>query len=334
MVPYHSYVVVVFFVCSSAAVQADLLKEAPMDMVVANSVYVLGSSSVTVLDRNITLRIEASLEFLQNTIPSGALRMTIKADETEMLVCFVYGKCFLFNTMDYLADDNLFSASFESSSNIVLTSIQLNSFYIAHLAYDKVSPARYIQLNHYSIEDPKVQYEEYNDYAPSLVRRIRFVRLAIRNSSFLHRKFSGTFSHNSYMYFVGIDEFANLNTRMFLMRVCDKENGSSSDGYGVYEIPLSCGPLSQETDIIIGIVIFHSFLFLDVSKENYMKQCVFNITEIDIMMDNAYDSCWIGKYLNPLPWASYNMHNCGTFSQVSLISHKISCYRYFPSILI
>ncbi len=326
MVPYH--VVVVFFVCSIAAVQADLLKEAPMDMVVANSVYVLGSSSVTVLDRNISFRSEASLEFLPQTrIPSSALRMTIKADETEMVVCFVYGKCFLFDTMDYLADDTLISASFGSSSNIVLTSIQLNSFYIVHQAYDEVS--RYIQLNQYSIEDPEPEYEDYDDYAPSLVHRIRFVRCAISNSSFLQRKFAGTFRHNSYMYFVGLDDFADLNARMVLMRVCDKENG---DGYGVYEIPLSCGSVSRETDII-GIVIFHSFLFLDVSEENYTKQCVFNITKINIMMDNAYDTCKVGNHPNPLPWASYNMHNCDTFSQVSLIPHmhKISCYRYLPS---
>lgn len=306
--------------CFNAVVQADL-QEPPVDMLVGDdSVYVLRSSGVTKLSRNLSLLSRDSFQFLgSSSIQSDAFIMAINDDETEMLVCFAYGNCFLFDTMEYLTDSSLVSASLGfSNNNMVLTSIQTNSFYIAHQAQDKISSYRFIQLTHYSIEEPGTEYDYYDEYIPSQVRLIRSVSLRISNSSFLNRNFLHTFRHNSYTYFVGLDEFNNSMQRIFMMRVCGQQNELfSTDGFDMYEIALSCGSVSQEASII-GMFISHNMMFVDISELNYTKQCVFNITDINFMMDSTYDVCLKENYSNPLPWASSDRYKCDTLSRVSL----------------
>ncbi len=307
----------------NAAVQGYLLSEAPVDMIIAENVYVLTTCCVAKFDRNLSLLSETSLQFLKSSnLRRDALKMAIKDDEKELLVCFAFGKCFLFDTMDYLTDDNEPSANFVSSSDILLSSIQANTFYIAQQATDEMTRFRFIELNQYAIKESSFQYteyadEEYDQYITSQIHQIPSSPLKISNLSFLHRNFVHTFRQNSYVYFVGLDEFSNSTLKIFLMRVCDKQNNATTTDYNVYEIYLFCGFLSPRTHII-GILVADNTMLVDLHEEpSYTKQCVFNITEIDSAMDSTYDLCLNRNYDNPLPWASPpNRHNCNTRSQV------------------
>ncbi len=315
----------ILLLCCTADLQAHMLNEAPMDMVVAaESVYILGSSSITQLHRNLSLLNEAPLTFKQQVeaTRNDALSMAIRENETELVVCFAYGKCFLFYMVDdgYCTDDNSFIASFGYPTNVLLTDIEMNSFYIAFRALDQGSQLRFLKLEQFSIDE--IIYDDlYSDYyeeepIPLEINRIRSLSLSITNSSFRDRIFINAFRLGNHVYFVGRDEDTDSIPKITLMRICDKGNQMfSTEGYDVYEIRLSCGPVSAETNIT-GVSVLDNTMVLGLTNRRYSRHCTFNLSRINMILDSAYDQCSSGDYDNPLPWAIYNRHSCTTFQEV------------------
>ena len=293
-----------------------------MDMVVAESVYILGSSGITQLHRNLSLLNEAPLKFKQQveTTRNDALSMAITVNESELVVCFAYGKCFLFDMVDngYCTDDNSITASFGYPTNILLTDIKMNSFYIAFRALDQ-NQLRSLKLEHFSIDEVNAEYQQdydEEDTIPSEVNRVRSLSLRITNSSFRDRTFIDSFRLNNHVYFVGRDEDTDSMPKITLMRICDKGNQMfNTEGYDVYEIQLSCGPVSAETNIT-GVFVLDNTMVLGLSNRRYSRHCTFNLSHINMLLDSAYDHCSSGDYENPLPWAVYNSQSCTTFREV------------------
>ncbi len=293
-----------------------------MDMVVAESVYILGSSSITQLHRNLSLLNEAPLKFKQQveTTRNDALSMAITVNESELVVCFAYGKCFLFGMVDngYCTDDNSITASFGYPTNVLLTDIKMNSFYIAFRALDQPE-LRFLKLEQFSIDEINAEYQQdydEEDTIPSEVNRVRSLSLRITNSSFHDRTFIDSFRLNNHVYFVGRDEDTYFMPKITLMRICDKGNQMfNTEGYDVYEIQLSCGSVSAETNIT-GVFVLDNTMVLGLSNRRYSRHCTFNLSHINMLLDSAYDHCSSGDYENPLPWAVYNSQSCTTFREV------------------
>ena len=327
-VPVASYHLIwIVLLCCTADLQAHMLYEAPMDMVVAaESVYILGSSSITQLHRNLSLLNEAPLTFKQQVeaTRNDALSMAIRENETELVVCFAYGKCFLFYMVDdgYCTDDNSFIASFGYPTNVLLTDIEMNSFYIAFRALDQGPQLRFLKLEQFSIDEIIYDDDLYSDYyeeepIPLEINRIRSLSLSITNLSFRDRTFINAFRLSNHVYFVGRDEDTDSMPKITLMRICDKGNQMfSTEGYDVYEIRLSCGPVSAETSIT-GVFVLDNTMVLGLTNRRYSRHCTFNLSRINMILDSAYDQCSSGDYDNPLPWAIYNHHSCTTFQEVS-----------------
>ena len=133
-------------------------------------------------------------------------------------------------------------------------------------------------------------------------RRVRYRQFGFVNSSILRtanevaasgfngRKFVGGFFTFGYAYYVALDHIFLNNFEIHIIRVCnDTANGFNNQ----YEVELECNNMDQFFDPShISISVLNGVtMLLGIHLSGSDIICSYNISEINSMMDTAYQTC-------------------------------------------
>lgn len=141
----------------------------------------------------------------------------------------------------------------------------------------------------------------------------------ISKPSFISRNFTHSFSDGDFVYFIMMDTSTMLeDSGIKLMRKCHVENVTESTFRATFEIKLDCGPLTANTTIVSFSKLNQTIILGLHDRVSGNRFCVFNTTDVNKEITEAYEYCKAGNYTFQLPWfVTSRSTMCEDFSQVS-----------------
>ena len=135
--------------------------------------------------------------------------------------------------------------------------------------------------------DRRVRYRQFGFVNSSIMRTTN----EVATSSFRGRTFVGGFFTFGYAYYVALDQIdAFTNIEIHIIRVCnDTANGLNNQ----YEVELGCNGMDQFFDPShISVSVLNGVtMLLGIHLSGSDIICSYNISEINSMMDTAYQTC-------------------------------------------
>jgi len=293
--------------CFSGPILAYQLEETPQDIVFANTdLIILGNQGLTRLTQDLTLVRNRSLL----DVSDDAHTLIISEDYLDLVVCFTYGECLLYDAEDFRLDGE-YSAEFSNSGGgFAVSPLISGSFFIANEENER---QQRLEIQQFILEYPDI----------CCVRKSSFT---VSNVNFASRQFVASFISENYAYFVSMDWYSAGSSKLTLIRLCndgaaDLTCDSFIDANSAYEATLSCGMVSEDTtvDVYLGD---DSQLVITLSNATELRYCTFNIRTINSNLDGVFDQCIEGSHVIPLPWEE-SEHTCAGFEQVWC--EKLAC---------
>ncbi len=150
----------------------------------------------------------------------------------------------------------------------------------------------------------------------SYIPDVFFSHKIITAESFNSREFFYNFFDSGYIYFIALDNLTapEMSREIKLMRMCHINNISSDDFQSMFEIKLDCGIIFDNITIVNYFKI-NRMIFIGLSDGRRSKLCVFNLTDIDSKIMQAYQECYDTSNTFQLPWLN-ELSRCSGFDQV------------------
>ena len=113
------------------------------------------------------------------------------------------------------------------------------------------------------------------------------------------REFLAVFSHQNYHYFV-----VNVNSRVHITRLCQMDNGNQASPFGTFashfELELRCSNSESAAaatfvDSTEPFGVETVLLTLQVPSSDTVHICAFNLSEINELMDQKFETCINGR---------------------------------------
>ena len=150
----------------------------------------------------------------------------------------------------------------------------------------------------------RIQYHQYGFAGSTLLRATYAVHQ--QTSLGFNRVFVSGFFASGYAYYVVNDPpTSGVSRRLRIIRVC---NDSAANGFNnQYELTLGCdGNNAFFNPILLGVSVFNEGTLLIAIRSGSMDICSYNLSEINSLMDNAYESCVVdGTGNKNIFWQSY-----------------------------
>ena len=156
-----------------------------------------------------------------------------------------------------------------------------------------------------SVVNQRILYHQYG-FAGSTLLRATNAGDQLASSGF-NRIFVSGFIASGYAYYVVNDPpTSSVSRRLRIIRVC---NDSVANGFNnQYELTLGCdGNNAFFSPTLLGVsVINEETLLIALRSDSFDDICSYNLSEINSLMDNAYESCVVdGTGNKNIFWQSY-----------------------------
>ena len=156
-----------------------------------------------------------------------------------------------------------------------------------------------------SVVNQRILYHQYG-FAGSTLLRTTNAGDQLASSGF-NRIFVSGFIASGYAYYVVNDPpTSSVSRRLRIIRVC---NDSAANGFNnQYELTLGCdGNNAFFSPTLLGVsVINEETLLIALRSDSFDDICSYNLSEINSLMDNAYESCVVdGTGNKNIFWQSY-----------------------------
>ena len=154
-----------------------------------------------------------------------------------------------------------------------------------------------------SVVNSRILYDQYGFAGSTLSRATNAVYQLASN---FDRLFVSGFFASGYAYYVVNDPpTSGVSRRLRIIRVC---NDSAANGFNnQYELTLGCdGSNAFFNPILLGVSAFNQETLLIAIHTGSVDICSYNLSEINSLMDNAYESCVVdGTGNKNIFWQSF-----------------------------
>ena len=154
-----------------------------------------------------------------------------------------------------------------------------------------------------SVVNSRILYDQYGFAGSTLSRATNAVYQLASN---FDRLFVSGFFASGYAYYVVNDPpTSGVSRRLRIIRVC---NDSAANGFNnQYELTLGCdGSNAFFNPILLGVSAFNQETLLIAIRTGSVDICSYNLSEINSLMDNAYESCVVdGTGNKNIFWQSF-----------------------------
>ena len=275
---------------------------------VSSAVTLVAASSngVFVSTSNELYRFSPSLQQLGD--PLGSLGGTVKGlastvDGKWCVVCTDANgvTCSVFNGSNLAATPNRTVSNSGTASSLVVFTAGGNTFYTGSFVAESI------------------RYRQYG-FAGSSLSRTTSTGQQTTFAGF-NRNFVSGFFARGYAYYVALDP-AGSNKQIRIIRVC---NDSVANGFNnQYELTLSCGGTNLFNPTVLGVTVNEETLLIAI-KTGSVHVCSYSLSNINSLMDTAYQSCVVNNTGNKnINWQSSVSCSGLTGSIVSFFKLKLS----------
>ena len=282
---------------SLCAAQTDFpLPSQPSDMTVdsGGGVFLAAGNQLFRLDKNLPLQENVSLG-------SDILKIALSSDESRLVVCLSDESCDVYSATDFSAGPQLTIGGAAASLNdIALFTSPGDSFYVGSFGEPpSTAVADVVFLTQYGFGNSSFTRESGTSFSTT-------------TNNFLRTFYRGFVQDVNAYYFV-IDTSDNTDVRgLRVLRVCDIAECAGGSGVcevdALYEAELRCSGLGVIDSRICGVSLLENIagsavktIVLSVCAGRN-RICSFNLTEIDMAMDDKYTECSGGTGSIALAW--------------------------------
>ena len=221
----------------------------------------------------------------QISLSNQILRLAATQDGQWLVVCYTDGSCLALNGSDLSVTNRVVSnvlPGVEANDKIVVFTAPINggeSFYTG--SYD-----RHIYFRQYGFAGNSLSRTNGNNQ--------------VTHSTFQNRggrEFYGGFFQFEYSYYIVTDATSG-NDELRIVRVCNSTADSGNiDFNNQYEVVLGCDGNSFFAPAIKGVSVLNgeTLLIAITPQGSSSKICSYNLTNINSIMDSAYQSCVVGN---------------------------------------